>query len=184
MRGADGRPLANAFVNVLGTDCWGLTGEAGRVELPLPAPEVSFVVHRASRESEVGGLAAVSRPFVSPRAQGVVPLPDLVGEPGGSIRGIVRNEHGDPGSGLPGMVRGPGGVRYARTGAGGVFVLGGLIAADYTVEPFAHRGAVAEAADRSLRGRPGGWLQQQQPTGHRLGVFTWNEAGASFGREL
>ena len=145
VRGADGRPLANAFVNVLGTDCWGLTGEAGRVELPLPAPEVSFVVHRASRESEAGGLAAVSRPFVSPRAQGVVPLPDLVGEPGGSIRGIVRNEHGDPVSGLPVMVRGPGGVRYARTGAGGVFVLGGLIAADYTVEPFAHRGAVAEA---------------------------------------
>jgi len=49
-------------------------------------------------------------------------------------------------SGLPVMVRGPGGTRYARTGAGGVFVLGGLIAADYMVEPFAHRGAVAEAA--------------------------------------
>ena len=145
VRGLDGRPLANAFVNVLGTDCWGLSGETGRVELPLPSSEVSFVVHRGSSEDQVGGLAALSGPFLAPRTRGVVPLPDLVCEPGGSIRGIVRNENGAPVAGLPVVVRGPGGTRRVCTGAGGVFVLGGLMPADYMVEPFAYRGAVAEA---------------------------------------
>lgn len=145
VKGLDGRPLANAFVNVLGTDCWGRTGETGRVELPLPSPQVTFVLHQAGSEGRVGGIAALSKPFVSPRTHGVVPLPDLMAELGGSIRGIVRNDHGVPVAGLPVEVRGPGGNRRVRTGAGGVFVLAGLMPADYEVEPFAHRGAIAEA---------------------------------------
>jgi hypothetical protein len=145
VRGLDGRPLANAFVNVLGTDCWGRTGETGRVELPLPSPQVTFVLHQPGRVGQVGGVAALSQPFVSPRTHGVVPLPDLMAELGGSIRGIVRNDHGVPVAGLPVEVRGPGGNRRVQTGAGGVFVLGGLMPADYEVEPFAFRGAVAKA---------------------------------------
>lgn len=145
VHGLDGRPLANAFVNVLGTDCWGVTGEMGRVELPLPSPEVTFVLHHFGDANQPGGVAAITKPFVAPRSQGVVPLPLMQAEVAGSIRGIVRNDRGEPIAGLPVDVRGPGGVRRVRTGAGGVFVLGGLVPADYEVEPFPHRGAVAKA---------------------------------------
>lgn len=145
VKGVDGRPLANAFVNVLGTDCWGVTGEMGRLELPLPSSEATFVLHQAGRDGELGGFAAISEPFVAPRSRGVVPLPPLQAEIGGSIRGIVRDEQGVPVAGLPVDVRGPGGRRRVQTGAGGVFVLGGLKPADYEIEPFPHRGAIGKS---------------------------------------
>tara|TARA_R110002072_G_scaffold302499_1_gene485856 strand:- start:8495 stop:9544 length:1050 start_codon:yes stop_codon:yes gene_type:complete len=145
VQGVDRRPLANAFVNVLGTDCWGVTDETGRFELPLPATTSRFVVHRPGGEDGLGGFAGLSSPFVSPRDQGIVPLPTLVGERAGSIRGTVRTMDGQAIAGLPVEVRGPGGRRRVTTGAGGVFVLSGLIPADYMVEPFAYRGAVGEA---------------------------------------
>ncbi|MFT4841299.1 MAG: hypothetical protein ACI8UD_002205 [Planctomycetota bacterium] len=145
VQGVDRRPLANAFVNVLGTDCWGVTDETGRFELPLPSLTGRFVVHQLGGEGGLGGLASLSAPFVSPRASGIVPLPTLVGQPAGSIRGTVRTVGGAAIAGLPIEVRGPGGRRRVTTGAGGVFVLSGLVPADYTVEPFAYRGAVGEA---------------------------------------
>ncbi|MFT4512623.1 MAG: hypothetical protein ACI89X_002282 [Planctomycetota bacterium] len=145
VQGVDRRPLANAFVNVLGTDCWGVTDEAGRFELPLPKTTSRFVVHQPGGGDGLGGFAALSSPFVSPRASGIVPLPTLVGERAGSIRGTARTMDGKAIAGLPIEVRGPGGRRCVTTGPGGVFVLSGLVPADYTVEPFAYRGAVGEA---------------------------------------
>lgn len=145
VQGVDRRPLANAFVNVLGTDCWGVTDESGRFEVPLPDTTSTFVVHHPGSEAGVGGLAALSSPFTSPRAHGIVPLPTLIGQRAGSIRGTVRSPDGQGVAGLPVKVRGPGGTRLVTTGAGGSFVLAGLLPAEYRVEPFAYKGAVGEA---------------------------------------
>ncbi|MFN3243194.1 MAG: carboxypeptidase regulatory-like domain-containing protein [Planctomycetota bacterium] len=143
--GPDGEPLQNAFVNVLGTHCWGRTDDIGRFELPLPSRTATFVVHAPSAEDNAGGLAVRTEPFVAPRARGIVPLPRMVAEPAGSIRGTVRDPRGAPVAGLPVEVRGADGVRRVATGPGGVFVLGGLLPAEYEVEPFAYRGAVGAA---------------------------------------
>lgn len=147
VQGTDRRPLVNAFVNVLGTDCWGMTDETGRFELPLPSTTSTFVVHQPGGEDGFGGFAALSSPFVSPRAQGIVPLPPLIGERAGSIRGVARTTNGDAIAGLTVEIRGPGGRRRVTTGAGGVFVLSGLVPDDYTVAPLAYRGAVGEAVE-------------------------------------
>ena len=145
VRGTDRQPLANAYVNVLGTDCWGVTDDSGRFELPLPSQTGTFVLHHAGDSIVTGGFASMSSPFASPRARGIVPLPTLVAESAGSIHGIVRNAAGKAIAGLPVGVRGPGGLRHVLTSAGGEFLLRGLLPADYTVEPFAYRGAVGEA---------------------------------------
>ncbi len=145
--GPDGAPLRGAFVAVLGTDCWGRTDDIGRVELPLPSPNATFVVHAAGTDGNAGGFAARSEPFVAPRARGVVPLPRLVASSAGSIRGVVRDASGQPVSGVPVEVRGAGEVRRVATGAGGAFVLSGLLPDEYVVEPFAFRGEVGVATD-------------------------------------
>lgn len=145
--GPDGLPLKNAFVNVMGTSCWGRTDEIGRVELPLPMTNATFVVHAAANEDYVGGFAVQSVPFVSPRDRGIVSLPQLRAQRAGSIRGTVRDASGAPVAGLPVSVRGAGGERWVTTGAGGAFVLEGLLAADYVVKPFAHRGQVGAPTD-------------------------------------
>ena len=142
--GPDGLPLRNAFVNVLGTDCWGRTDDIGRVEVPLTSRSSTFVVHAPSSDDSAGGFAVRSAPFVAPRPRGIVPMPRLVAEPAGSIRGVVRDASGAPVAGLPVEVRGAGGARRTTTGAGGAFVLEGLLAADYVVEPFAYRGQVGQ----------------------------------------
>jgi len=144
--GPDGQPLPFAFVNVLGTDCWGKTDDIGRVVLPLPSRRSTFVVHRPGTGGEAG-VAAVSTPFASSRARGVVPLPPLVGGQAGAIEGIVRDESGQGVAGLPVEVRGASGRRFVETGAGGSFVLTGLVPDDYIVEPFAYRGAIGEAIE-------------------------------------
>jgi len=144
--GPDGEPLPNAFVNVLGTSCWGRTDEVGRVELPLPGAAATFVVHGAADGDYAGGLAARSEPFVASRSQGIVPLPPLVARAAGSIRGVVRDARGAPAAGVPIEVRGAGSVRRVTSGAGGAFALEGLLAADYVVEPFAYRGEVGVAS--------------------------------------
>ncbi len=144
VRSPDGSPLQNAFVNVLGTGCWGRTDEAGRVELPLPHTRATFVVHAAANQDYAGGFAARSEPFVAPRSRGIVPLPRMVAQLAGSIRGTVRDASGAPISGLPVEVRGAGCRRQVTTGAGGAFVVEGLLPDDYVVEPFAYLGQVSE----------------------------------------
>lgn len=146
---ADGKPLVGAFVNVLGSDCWGMSDASGRVELALPQRPATFVVSKPAGVDGVGGLAMISQPFTSPRTRGIVPLPRLQAESAGSIHGIVRDARGEPIAGLPVEVRGAGSRRRVQTQSGGVFVLSGLVPAEYEVEPFAYRGAVGAAV--SLR---------------------------------
>ena len=144
--GPNGEPLPNAYVNVLGTDCWGRTDEVGRVELPLPDVAATFVVHGAAAGGYSGGFGARSEPFVAPRDHGIVPLPQMVAQSAGSIRGVVRDVRGVPVAGVPIEVRGAGSVRRITSGAGGAFVLQGLLADDYVVEPLAYRGEVGVAS--------------------------------------
>ena len=143
---SDGEPLPFAFVNVLGTDCWGKADDIGRVVLPLPSRHATFVVHRPGLGKDAGA-ASISAPFVASRARGVVPLPPLAGGQAGSIEGIVRDERGQGIVGLPVEVRGAAGSRFVETGTGGTFVLTGLVPDDYVVEPFAYRGAVGPAVE-------------------------------------
>lgn len=144
VHGPDGRPLANAFVNAVGSDCWGRTDDIGRYELPLPSASVTFAVFQAGGANNVGGFAARSRPFVAPRPRGIVPLPDLMAEAGHAIRGTLRDAHGAPVAGVPVEVRGGGVRRLVETGSGGAFAVEGLVSGPYVVEPFAHRGAVGK----------------------------------------
>ena len=144
--GPDGMPLKNAFVNVLGTECWGRTDEVGRVELPLPMTSLTLVVHAPASTSYAGGYAARSAPFSSARDHGIVPLPRLEAQRAGSIRGTIRDMGGAPVAGLPVEVRSASTKRRVTTGAGGAFVLDGLLPDEYVVEPFAHRGQIGEPA--------------------------------------
>ncbi|MCB9879459.1 MAG: hypothetical protein H6835_17835 [Planctomycetes bacterium] len=141
VRDASGAPLAGAFVNVAGTDSWAQSDDIGRVSVPLVGVAARFVVHRDG-VGGAGGLASLSGAFTAPRAQGVVPMPDLVAETGGSLRGVVRDVRGEPVAGLAVEVRSRHVRRIAETGVGGAFVVGGLMPDEYEVQPFAHRGAV------------------------------------------
>ena len=143
--GPDGLPLKNAYVNVLGTDCWGRTDDIGRVEVPLTSMSSTFVVHAPATAASAGGFAVRSAPFAAPRRRGIVPLPRLVAEPAGSIRGVVHDASGSPVTGLPVELRGAAGTRRVTTGAGGAFVLEGLLPDEYVVEPYAYRGQVGVA---------------------------------------
>ncbi|MEZ6038619.1 MAG: hypothetical protein R3F29_14145 [Planctomycetota bacterium] len=141
VRDGSGAPLADAFVNVVGTDHWAKSDDIGRVSVPLVGVEARFVVQRDG-VAGAGGLASLSGVFTAPRAQGVVPMPDLIAEPGGSLRGVVRDARGEPVAGLAVEVRSKHLHRIAETGVGGAFVVGGLLPDDYDVQPFSHRGAV------------------------------------------
>ena len=145
--GPDGSPLSNAYVNVLGTGCWGRTDATGRVEIPLPRTRATFVVYVAATPDYAGGFAARSESFLAPRGHGIVPLPRMVAQLAGSIRGTVRDASGAPVSGLPVEVRGAGSVRQVTTSAGGAFLVEGLLPEDYVVEPFAYLGQVSEPMD-------------------------------------
>lgn len=149
VRDVDGKPLAGAFVNAVGTGCWARTDDIGRFELPLPSIHVNL---RAQAEAPggstaPGGWAAVAEPFVSPRERGIVPLPELVAERAGSIHGSVRSGGGQAAPGVPVVVRGPGVDRMVETGPSGVFALAGLPPAVYRVTAYAYRGAVSEPVE-------------------------------------
>ena len=145
--GPDGRPMPNAFVNVSGTGCWGRADETGRVELPLPQTTATFVVHAGADAAYAGGFACRSELFLAPRSRGIVSLPRMVTQQAGSIRGTVRDAGGAPIEGLPVEVRGAGITRQVISGAGGAFVVAGLLPDDYVVEAFAYRSQVCEPTD-------------------------------------
>ncbi|MFK7739008.1 MAG: carboxypeptidase-like regulatory domain-containing protein [Planctomycetota bacterium] len=155
VRDVEGRALAKAYVNVVGTQCWAQTDDIGRYELALPSTRATLRVQSAADLSmPAGGFEALSAPFVSSRARGVVPLPELAVVPAGSIRGIVHGVDGRPVADLPVRIHGAGFERTVETNAVGVFVLSGLPAADFTVEAFAYRREVGEPlsvrVDRSV----------------------------------
>lgn len=144
LRRADGTVLAGAFVTAAGTGLWSRSDEHGRYVLPLAAASATLLLHDPGSGSD-SGLAADGVPFLAPRAQGRVPLPDVVAAPAASIRGIVRDPAGSPVAGVPVQVRGPLLQRVVETGNGGAFRLGGLLPGPYELTPLAYRGAFGRA---------------------------------------
>ena len=145
VRRDDGRPLAHAFVTALGTGVWARSDDIGRFVVPLPTPSTSLFVHDPD-----GGFAGVSPAIVNQRAQGAVPLADVVAAPALAIRGIVRDARGEPVDGLPVAIAGAHARRIVDTGSGGAFRIGGLLPGSYSVAPFSSRGAVGVEREVTL----------------------------------
>lgn len=141
VHGPDGRPVVGAFVTVHGSGVWAKTDELGRYSLPLSQEAVVLVVHQPEAGPDGHGLAVRSQPFTPQRSHGIVPLPELVAEPGALLRGRVADSRGEPIVGVPVEVRGEGIMRVLESGMSGIFRLAGLLPGRYEVRPFPHRGA-------------------------------------------
>ncbi len=150
VRTADGTPVVGAFVTAMGGEFWSRTDEFGRYVLPLTSKTATLLVHHPDGGPEQRGLAARLDDVAMSRSQGVVPLPEVVAEVAGTIRGTVRDGHGLPVAGVPVEVRGEGFRRVFETGIGGIFRLAGLLPGRYQVIPFAFRGAIGQAQDIAL----------------------------------
>lgn len=155
VRGPDGAPLANAFVTQVASDRWARTDAFGRYALQLAVADVAAPVTLLVHEPDGGGgrgAAWRSEPITLPRATGAVPLPDAVAEPAAAIRGTVRDERGNPVAGVPIELRAGDFVRVTESGSNGMFRVGGLLPARYTVRPFAHRGSFGAACEVAAAG--------------------------------
>ncbi len=150
-RGADGKPLAGAFVTAMGTGVWARADDIGRFMLPLPSPLATLLLHAPHGGVGETGFYGTSAPLVNDRTQGAVPVPDLIAAPGLAIRGIVRDARGVPIVGVPIEITGSNLRRVVEAGSGGAFSLGGLVAGDYQARPFAYRGAVGIVHNIELR---------------------------------
>jgi hypothetical protein len=147
LHGSDGKLLANAFVRAMGSDEWARSDEFGRFRVLLPTSPASLLVHAPGSGDALAGLAGVGEPFACERSEGVVPVPELALAAGHALRGTVRDPRGQPVEGVPVVVRSARLQRTVVTGVGGMFQLGGLLPERYTIQPFAHRGAVGMATD-------------------------------------
>ncbi|MFM1871435.1 MAG: Carboxypeptidase regulatory-like domain [Planctomycetota bacterium] len=145
VRTFDGKPGANTFVTVKGTGVWARTDAIGRYTLPLPAGDVELVAHAPEGGEAERGMAVRSERFLPGRDRGVVPLPDLVVEPGALLRGRVADQSGVPVVGAPIEVRGDGFARVIESGLSGVFRLAGLLPGRYEVRPVAYRGSIGKS---------------------------------------
>lgn len=152
VRGADGRPLAGAYVTAAGSSAWSRTDDIGRYVLPLSGPQATLVVHHPG--AGAGGFAARSEPLTFDRASGALPLPELTAAPAAAIRGTLRDGRGNPLAGVPVQLRGEGLERVFESGSGGVFRIAGLLPGSYELRPFAWRGAAGRrqqvAVDRPV----------------------------------
>ncbi|MEO6598122.1 MAG: carboxypeptidase-like regulatory domain-containing protein [Planctomycetota bacterium] len=147
VRTPDGSPLMGAYVKAVGTDLWSRTDEIGRYVLPLTTSTPTLLVHCPDNGSDQRGFAMRSEPLALARASGVVPLPELVANPAGNIRGTVRDGRGTPMSGVPVRVRGEGVARLFETGVGGIFRISGLMPGRYEVQPLAFRGSIGRSRE-------------------------------------
>ncbi|MCA8964806.1 MAG: carboxypeptidase regulatory-like domain-containing protein [Planctomycetes bacterium] len=141
VRGADGSPLAGAYVTVKDSGVWAQTDEIGRYTLPLPDRACVIVVHHPEAGGDGHGLAVRSEPFKPQRSQGIVPLPELIAEPASMLRGRVADSSGAPLTGVPVEVSGEGIRRVLESGMSGIFRVAGLLPGRYEVRPFPFRGA-------------------------------------------
>lgn len=150
VRRHDGQPLAGAYVTARDGLSWARSDDLGRFVLPLSAPTAELLVHDPEGGIGRDGFFGKSEPIAIGRDRGTVPLPDLTAAPGIAIRGIVRCPRGEPLAGVPVEVVGGLLHRVTATADGGAFHVGGLVAGDYTVRPFAFRGAIGAASRVTL----------------------------------
>lgn len=151
VRGDEGLPLAGAYVTVPSSGLWARSDEFGRFTVPLPTGSTALLVHAPAEAGQLGGSAALSE-FATERTTGLVPVPELAAAAASSLRGVVRDPHGEPTEGVPVRVRGSRLERVLMTGSGGTFCLSGLLPGDYEVQPFAYRGAAGVTTKVALAG--------------------------------
>lgn len=145
VRGADGKPLAGAYVTAVGSDVWSRTDEIGRYVLPLTASTTTtLVVHHPDGSGDGRGQVVRSEPVQFERRSGVVPLPELVASLGSALRGTLRDGQGNPVAGVPLQVRGEGLSRVIESGISGMFRLAGLLPGRYEIQPIGYRGALGQ----------------------------------------
>jgi hypothetical protein len=151
VRDRDGRPVDGAYVTAAGSGLWSRTDEIGRYVLPLLDTTPTLLVHRPAT-ADAPAFAARTKPLALPRARGMVPLPEIVVDGGGSIQGVLRGANGSPLAGMAVAIEGEGMTRICESGAGGLFRVTGLVPGDYRVRPLAWQGAVGVAREVELSG--------------------------------
>ncbi|MFO1076476.1 MAG: carboxypeptidase-like regulatory domain-containing protein [Planctomycetota bacterium] len=143
VRSAAGTPVAGAYVTAVGLGVWSRTDEIGRYTLPLWDSEPVLVMQRPGDDD--GALVARSEPTRLSRTRGVVPLPELIAEPGVTLRGTLLDTAGAPVEGAPVAIEGEGVSRLCETGTSGRFHISGLLRGRYAVRPLGWRGAIGRA---------------------------------------
>lgn len=142
VRDRTGAAVANAMVAVVGTDLRARTDDIGHYRIPLPGTGSELVVSQPET-----GLCCRSEALPLHTDQGMVPLPDLVPQPGAAIRGTIRDPKGNPLEGVPMLLRGEGLVRSLESGRDGMFRIGGLIAGSYELVAMAWRGTFGSSQE-------------------------------------
>ncbi|GAB4140278.1 MAG: hypothetical protein Fur0037_06730 [Planctomycetota bacterium] len=143
--GANGQPVEGALVAVGGTEIRARTDSIGHYRVPLPGEGVSLVAtHPAS------GTCGRSRSIPAAGRSGMIPLPEIVLEPGSTIRGTVRDPRGNPLAGVPIRLEGQGLSRSLVSGRDGIFRVQGLLAGSYRVAAMAWRGLFGDRKDLSV----------------------------------
>ncbi len=134
--GPDGEPSASAIVAVRETGVVTRADDKGMYRIPLSPPPATCTLIAY----DTAGNVAIGEPFEPLRPQGLLDLPELELEPGGQIRGVVRDSVGNPVVGVAVEVSGDGTRRQVVTSEGGFFMIGGLAGIDYDLTVFPHRG--------------------------------------------
>lgn len=174
VRKADGSPVEAALVTVLESGAMARTDATGRYEVLLQQGSNTLLVQHDGGDL---GLCARSEPIRCERAQGRMPVEELVVAEAAAIRGVVRTREGVGQAGVPVQVRGQGFQRAALSGEGGVFRFAGLPLGDYEVSTFAHRGRLGAAPMRVAAAATATCeLQLRDAPEHRIRVV--DEAGA------
>ncbi len=146
VRDANGKAVAGGLVVVRETGACARTDDIGRfrIELPQEGPATLLLHHDGKGPS---GLCALAEPMDFDRRRGLVPLPDLVAQPGAAIRGTLRDPQGQPVTGVPLLLTGHGLRRLVLSGPDGAFGIAGLLGGRYQLLALAFRGAVAATAE-------------------------------------
>jgi len=146
----DGSLLADAEVVVCETGLTARSDENGRFRIGLPDGPCRLLVRHGER-----AVAEMELPAPTQR-QGLMPLRNVVVEPGLVMEGMVTTPAGDGAVGVPVHVQGQGVDTWTLTGEGGAFRVAGMLPGVYRVVAAAFEGAlglgeeIALAADTSL----------------------------------
>lgn len=160
VRDEAGAPLAGAYVTAVGSGLWSRTDEIGRYTLPLYSSTPTLLVHGSNGEATAAGR---SGPLRLDRDRGIVPLPELVAQPAGTIRGTLRDSAGDPVAGVPVVIEGEGVYRICESGTSGRFRLRGLVPGRYEIRPHPWSGAFGRTHEVVLDGPVGECELQLEP---------------------
>lgn len=130
---AEGRAVRDAVVAIADTGLQARTDGSGRYRIALPEGPASVVAWKDATVARADGIEPA-------RTRGLVPMPQLVLEPGATVRGRLVDEAGEPLEGATFSLRGEGVWRQFRSGEGGAFVCSGVGHGDYVLTVQAREG--------------------------------------------